>query len=91
MYIIKHNCKTEKFTCNSDFTKFAMQIGPIPDLQDIRMTPRRPPEIREFGNFEDMEMMMIHVELRTPEDDEGSTSEDKTVKTGGMPSRCRSA
>ena len=34
MYIIKHNCKTEKFTCNSDFTKFAMQIGPIPDLQE---------------------------------------------------------
>ena len=35
MYILKHYFKPENKTDNSDFTKFVMKIGPVPDLQEL--------------------------------------------------------
>ena len=35
MYILKHYFKPEKKTDNSDFTKFGMKIGPVPDIQGL--------------------------------------------------------
>ena len=35
MYILKHNFKPENKTDNSDFTKFGVKIGPVPDLQEL--------------------------------------------------------
>ena len=35
MYILKHYFKSENKTDDSDFTKFGMKIGPVPDLQEL--------------------------------------------------------
>ena len=37
-YILKHYFKPENKTDNSDFTKFGIKIGPVPDLQEIPMS-----------------------------------------------------
>ena len=58
VYILKHYFKPKIKTDNSEFTKFGMKIGPVPDLQEF---PDKAPnlfwllclerEVRYFWNY----------------------------------------